>query len=149
MRERIDEIDLAIVKQLWDGRKPYSEVADKLGVATNTVRNRVNKMIESGALQIIALLNPDVLPDHQSAYIGIKVEPQKLQVAVQQISALKGVVAAVQVSGRFDIIALAMFNATYTFRQFHEERISQVDGILSTESFFVTPGDQFQLRYVL
>ncbi len=149
MTQKIDETDLDIVRLLWDGRIPYSDIADKLGLATNTVRNRVNHMIETGVLQIIGLINPEAIEGHQAAYIGIKVLPQKIESAQKEINSLKGVVAATQVSGRFDIIALVMFNKTYTFRTFHEEHLSKVEGLLSTETFFTVPGDGFQLRYVL
>lgn len=149
MSKKIDETDLDIVRLLWDGRIPYSEIGNKLGLATNTVRNRVNQMTDSGALQIIGLINPDVIEGHSAAYIGIKIEPRKIQSALKEINTLKGVVAAVQVSGRFDIIAMVMFNNNYTFRDFHEEKLSRVEGLLSTETFFIVPGDNFQLRYVL
>ena len=147
--QKIDETDLDIVRLLWDGRTPYSEIAAKLGLATNSVRNRVNQMIENGVLQIIGLINPEAIEGHHAAYIGIKLLPQKIKSAHKEINALRGVVAATQVSGRFDIIALVMFNKTYTFRHFYEEHLSKVDGLLSSETFFAVPGDGFQLRYVL
>lgn len=149
MTQKIDETDLDIVRLLWNGRTPFGDIAEKLGLATNTVRNRVNQMIDNGTLQIIGLINPDAIEDHQAAFIGIKVQPSKYQAALKEINALKGVVSAVQVSGRFDIMALVMFNKTYSFRHFYEQHLSRVDGLVGSETFFVTPGEGFQLRYVL
>lgn len=149
MTQKIDETDLEIVRLLWNGRTPYGEIAAQLGLATNTVRNRVNQMLENGTLQIIGLINPEAIEGHQSAFIGIKVMPKKMHSALQEINALKGVVSAVQVSGRFDIIALVMFNKTYSFRYFYEKHLCFVDGLVSSETFFVSPGEGFQLRYAL
>jgi len=149
MSYKPDSYDLDIIRNLWDGRTLYQEIAEKVGLTTNTVRNRVNKMIESGVLQIIALVNPAALEQHQSAYIGFKVLPQKVTEALKTVASLKNVVGCSSVSGRFDILGIFMFNGEYTYQRFVEEELKKVDGLLSTETFFVIGGDTFQLRYVL
>jgi len=149
MGQKLDSYDIDIIRNLWDGRTPYQEIAEKVGLTTNTVRNRVNKMLESGALQIISLVNPTALEDHQAAYIGFKVLPNKMTSALNAISKLKGVVGASSVSGRFDIMAVVMFNTEHSYQRFLEEELRLVDGLLSTETFFAIGGDTFQLRYVL
>ena len=145
----IDDTDLNIIRQLWNGRTPFSEIAEKIGLTTNTVRNRVNRLIENGILQIIGLVDPDAIPNHASAFIGFKIEPQKLKLALQQIGKLKGVVAATCVSGRFDIIAVVLFNEDYNHRHFIFNEMAKVSGIISTETFFTTEAVNWQLRYVL
>ncbi len=149
MGQKLDSYDIDIIRNLWDGRTPYQEIAEKVGLTTNTVRSRVNKMLESGALQIISLVNPTALEDHQAAYIGFKVLPYKMTEALNSISKLKGVVGASSVSGRFDIMAVVMFNTEHSYQRFLEEELRLVDGLLSTETFFAIGGDTFQLRYVL
>ncbi len=149
MAYTLDEHDLKIIQNLWNGRTPYKEVAKKVGLTTNTVRNRVNRMLESGALQIISLVNPAALENHQSAWIGFKVLPQNAATALQDISRLKGVVGAASVSGRFDIMAIVMFNKEHSYQRFLEEELKKVQGLLSSETFFVIGGETFQLRYVL
>lgn len=149
MAYKLDSYDLDIIRNLWNGRTPYQEIAKKVGLTTNTVRSRVNRMLESGALQIISLVNPTSLENHQAAYIGFKVQPHKTTKALEVISALKGVVGASTVSGRFDIMAIVMFNEEHSYQRFLDEELRQVDGLLSTETFFTIGGDTFQLRYVL
>jgi Lrp/AsnC family transcriptional regulator for asnA, asnC and gidA len=149
MAHKLDSYDIEIIRNLWDGRTPYQKIAKKVGLTTNTVRSRVNKMLESGVLQIISLVNPTALDNHQAAYIGFKVLPYKMTEALNAISKLKGVVGASSVSGRFDIMAVVMFNADHSYQRFLEEELKHVDGLLSTETFFAIGGDTFQLRYVL
>jgi Lrp/AsnC family transcriptional regulator, regulator for asnA, asnC and gidA len=149
MASKIDKYDIDIIRNLWDGRTPYQEIAEKVGLTTNTVRSRVNKMLESGVLQIISLVNPNAIENHQSAFIGFKVLPQNANEALKAISSLVGVVGAASVSGRFDIMGIVMFNEEHTYRRFIDEEIKKVDGLLSCETFFVIGGDGFQLRYVL
>jgi Lrp/AsnC family transcriptional regulator for asnA, asnC and gidA len=106
-------------------------------------------MLESGTLQIISLVNPTALDNHQAAYIGFKVQPHKSTQALEAISGLKGVVVASSVSGRFDVIAVVMFNEEHSYQKFLDEELRQVEGLLSTETFFAIGGATFQLRYVL
>jgi Lrp/AsnC family transcriptional regulator, regulator for asnA, asnC and gidA len=149
MTKKLDQRDMEIVRNLWDGRTPYADIAERVGLTTNTVRNRVNRMIESGILQIIGLVDPGAIEEHQSAFIGFKVIPREVGSALDHISGLKGVVGAATVSGRFDIMAVVMFNKTFSYNRFLEEELQNIPGLLSTETFFVVGGKDFQLRYVL
>ncbi|MBI9108487.1 MAG: Lrp/AsnC family transcriptional regulator [Spirochaetales bacterium] len=146
---KLDKTDLEIVQNLWDGRTPYSEIADKIGLTTNTVRNRVNKLLELGVLQIISLVEPSAIEGHHSAFIGFKVLPDKVKSCLTQISELKGIVGAARVSGRFDVIAVLLYNDEYSYERFLEEELQKVEGVTSTETFFTIGGANFQLRYVL
>lgn len=149
MARKLDKHDIRIIQNLWNGRTPYRDIAKKVGLTTNTVRSRVNRMLESGALQIISLVNPSALEDHQSAWIGFKVLPQNANKALKAVCGLTGVVGASTVSGRFDIMAIVMFNREHSYQRFLEEELKKVEGLLSSETFFVIGGDTFQLRYVL
>ena len=146
---KLDKIDLEIVQNLWNGRTPYKEVADKIGLTTNTVRNRVNKMLENDVLQIISLVKPTAIEGNSSAFIGFKISPLKVKTALTQISGLKGVVGATMVSGRFDIIAVIMYNEEHSYEKFLEEELQKIEGLASMETFFSVGGPTFQLRYVL
>lgn len=146
---KLDKIDLEIVQNLWNGRTPYSVVAKKMGLTTNTVRNRVNKMLKRGALQIISLVEPSAIEGHYSAFIGFKILPHKVKTALTQIAGLMGIVGASMVSGRFDVMAVLMYNGEHTYERFLEEELPKVEGLLSSETFFSIGGANFQLRYVL
>lgn len=149
MSYKLDKTDIEIVRSLWDGRTPYSTIAEKVGLTTNTVRKRVNKMLEENVLQIISLINPTAIEGHLSAFIGFKLIPQNVHKALDQVSSMKGVVGAAKVSGRFDIMAVVMFNDEHSYNRFIEEELPKVEGLLSSETFFVIGGETFQLRYVL
>ncbi|MER6529642.1 Lrp/AsnC family transcriptional regulator [Streptomyces sp. NPDC001508] len=69
----IDELDRNIVRSLTrDGRTPYTTLARELGVSEATVRQRVSRLQDSGALRIVALCNPLTL-GHQSVRLMIRV----------------------------------------------------------------------------
>lgn len=148
-RTMIDATDLEIVRHLWDGRKPFADIAEKMGITTNTVRSRVQQLQKTGVLQIIGLVDPQSIPGHSSAFIGYKIEPAKISKAMQQIQSLKGIVAAACVSGRLDAISCVMFNQENTYRDFLFNEVPKVEGLISIETFFIVEADQFNLRYVL
>jgi Lrp/AsnC family transcriptional regulator for asnA, asnC and gidA len=146
---KTDDTDLAIIRHLWNGRTPFSKIAKELGITTNTVRARVNKLVDNGVLQIIGLVDPDAVPSHSSAIMAFKIKPKVSQKAVKQIGELNGVVMAGCVSGRFDIMALVFFNAQYTHRDFVFNELAKVEGIVSVETFFKMDAVNWQMRYVL
>ena len=145
----MDETNLAIIRHLWNGRKPYAEIAEELGITTNTVRNRVNRMLEAGALQIIGLVDPGAIKGHYSAFLTFRIEFNKIEAALEQIGAMKEVVAAIAVSGGFDIIAACFFNEEHNHNRFIYEKLQKVDGIKSVETHFTNKHVNWQLRYVL
>ena len=71
---RIDDTNKAIVSQLEDGRKPYSAIAESLGITENTVRARVNRMQEEGVLRIMGLVDPEKVPGLQVVMMGVKLK---------------------------------------------------------------------------
>ncbi|PVE13372.1 Lrp/AsnC family transcriptional regulator [Streptomyces scopuliridis] len=69
----IDDLDRGIMRILTrNGRTPYTAVARELGTSEATVRQRVTRLQESGALRIVALCNPLTL-GHQSVRLMIRV----------------------------------------------------------------------------
>jgi Lrp/AsnC family transcriptional regulator, regulator for asnA, asnC and gidA len=59
MDPALDELDRLIVRELeQDGRRPFREIARSLEVSEATVRARVRRMEQAGALRIVAFADP-------------------------------------------------------------------------------------------
>ena len=55
----LDETDKALIEALQhDGRMPYTRLADRVGLSEAAVRQRVQRLIESGVCQIVAVTDP-------------------------------------------------------------------------------------------
>jgi Lrp/AsnC family transcriptional regulator for asnA, asnC and gidA len=80
MNERhFDELDFAILAHIQkDGRKSFTEIGIDLDIATNTVRNRVNRMQMDEVIKIIAQVDPHYAGFDASADIRVSVEPSSL-----------------------------------------------------------------------
>ncbi len=102
---RLDETDKAIIRELQtDGRMPYSQLAPLVGLSEAATRQRVNRLTERGVMQIVAVTDPVALGFGYTAWLGITVDDNALNVskALADIAELDYVLVA---GGRFDILA--------------------------------------------
>ena len=71
----IDDVDKAIIEQLQqDGRLPYTKLGAAVGLSEAAVRQRVQRLVESGVVQIVAVTDPLTLGFRREAMIGLKIE---------------------------------------------------------------------------
>jgi len=146
---KIDEINIAIIRHLRDGRKSFRQIAKALGVSENTVRGRVNHLIAEGVLDIMGLVNPEKIPEHRTAIIGVKLSTMDLIGKAEEFSKLRGVFSACVVTGRFDIIVMVLFNEEFRLLDFIAEEISKVSEVQSVETFVVYKGYNLMVPYLL
>lgn len=146
---KLDELNFQIIKQLRDGRKLFRIIAEELSVARNTVRTRVQKMINDGVLKITGLVNPDKLPNHQVVILGVKVDYIKVSEKAREFSKIKGVVSVVVVTGRYDIILTVLLNENFNLLDFFNNEMSKIDGVRDCETFTVLGNVGFKVPYVL
>ncbi len=70
----MDPLSKKIVQRLRrDGRAPYSQIADQLGATRSAVASRVNAMLSSGELRIIAAPHPRLLGLEVGAHISLRI----------------------------------------------------------------------------
>ena len=101
--EALDPMSMAIIDSLRaDGRKPYATVAKELGVSEATVRQRAQRLIEQGHMQVVAVTNP-VGRGHYTSMLLLKIDGDVERVA-EQLRGLAEVTFAVAVAGVRDIV---------------------------------------------
>jgi Lrp/AsnC family transcriptional regulator for asnA, asnC and gidA len=133
-----DETDWKIISILKEGYVPNNTIALELGVSEGTVRARLKKLKEAGILQIRALINPDVLENKQLVIVAMRVAESKLlDRKAEELSHLKNVLSVSIASGRYDLIAEVLLDSNRGLVHFLTEELSQVEGILASESFIM------------
>ncbi len=149
--KKIDETNKAILRQLIDGRKAYSAIAEELSITENTVRARVNKLIEEGVLQISGLVNPEVFPGLQIVLMGVKLKTLDLGRKAQEFSLLRGVVSAVVVTGRYDLIVQVVLSEKeeLSLLDFFKKELAKVPEVLEVETFVVYQSYNYKVPYIL
>ncbi len=146
---KIDNTSLAIIKHLRDGRKSFREIADELSLSENTVRARVNKLLDEGVLAISGLVDPEALPGHMLAFIGVKLKTMDLVNKGKEFSELKSVVSVSVVTGRFDLMLLILLNKGFSLLEFYTEEVVRIKDVQSVETFVVYKGYNMKVPYIL
>ncbi len=117
-----------------DGRRPYSEIAQKLQVSEGTVRNRVNGMKDAGLLRIVAIADPTASDYKADAMICLKVAPGVTpQTVAERLGKLSSVVYILWVTGRFDLLVELICDEPGDLAGFLEEHIHGVEDIVDAE----------------
>jgi Lrp/AsnC family transcriptional regulator for asnA, asnC and gidA len=145
---KIDKINLSIIKHLRDGRKSYKKIADELSLSENTVRSRVNKLIDEGVLEITGLVDVQAVSDHRVVIVGVKLATMELVKKGEEFSRLKGVIAVNVVTGRFDLILIVLLKPGFGLLEFYTEEVSKLSEVQSVETFVVYKSYNLKVPYI-
>ena len=100
----LDAIDQRIIEFLQEnGRESFARIAEAIGIPSSTVRDRTKRMIESGVLQIVALVTPPEGGKEVVASVGVKLNGGTYQRAADEILKMEEVSRLVICSGSFDL----------------------------------------------
>lgn len=146
---KIDETSLAIIKHLREGRKSFQKIAEDLSITENTVRARVNRLIEERVLAVTGLVDPEAIPGHRLVLVGIKLGTMDLVTKGEEFSRLKGVVSVCVVTGRYDLILTVLLSDAYDLLQFYTEEVSRIQDVQSAETFVVYKTYNLKVPYIL
>ena len=70
----LDDVSKAIIEQLQqDGRRSYAAIGKVVGLSEAAVRQRVQRLTESGVMQVVAVTDPMQLGFARQAMVGIRV----------------------------------------------------------------------------
>ena len=134
-RPGIDDLDKSIIKCLQqDGRRPYAQIGRQLKVPEATVRQRAERLISRGIVQVVGITDPLAMGFQQPALIGLKVEAGKLEKIAEQIASLDEVTYVVITAGRFDLFCEVVCEDNEHLLRVLTDRLASIDGIRSTET---------------
>ena len=145
----IDHTNLAIIKQLRNGRKSYKKIAEELSLSENTVRARVHKLMREGILEISGVIDPQAINGHRVIMVGVKLQTMDLVKKGKEFSKIKGVVSVSVVTGRFDLILVVLLKPGFDLLEFYTEEVSKIKDVQSVETFVVYKSYNLKVPYVL
>ena len=104
VRVLLDEISKEIIEQLQqDGRRSYAKIAEAVGLSEAAVRQRVQRLIDGGAMQIVAVTDPMTLGFRRQTMIGVRSSGDLDHVA-DQLAAMDEIDYVVIIAGSFDLL---------------------------------------------
>jgi Lrp/AsnC family transcriptional regulator for asnA, asnC and gidA len=131
----LDEVDKRIIEQLQqDGRRPYTQIAPAVGLSEAAVRQRVQRLIDSGVMQIVGVTDPKMLGFGRQAMIGLSVEGDTRTIA-DALAALDEVVYVVLTAGSLDLLVEVVVEDDEHLLELLNDKIRSIEGVRDTETF--------------
>lgn len=134
----LDDLDRKIIRKLqYDGRAPFTQVAEELGISEGTVRNRVNRLTDAGVMQVVAIVQPQFLGWDAAALIGLNIQHDRVEAVAHEIARFPEVSYLLMASGGYDLFAEVYCQDMAHLVTFLNHKLRQVPGIQRTETFMI------------
>ncbi|MEH1097713.1 Lrp/AsnC family transcriptional regulator [Micromonospora sp. CPCC 205561] len=130
----LDDVAKQIIEQLQeDGRRPYATIGKAVGLSEAAVRQRVQRLLDTGVMQIVAVTDPLQLGFSRQAMIGLRTDGD-LEAVADRLAELDEVDYVVITAGSFDLLTEVVCRNDDHLLEILQ-RLRAVDGVLSTEAF--------------
>jgi DNA-binding Lrp family transcriptional regulator len=133
----LDDHDRELMALLQeDSRASYQALATATGMSPATVRRRVERLISTGAVFLVAVPNWPRLGLNLIAFVGISVELSRLKHVASEISKMDEFFWVAMTTGDYDLLAEIVLPTNSDVAEFVTERIAPIEGIRSFRLLF-------------
>lgn len=130
----LDDISRQIIEQLQeDGRRPYSTIGEAVGLSEAAVRQRVQRLRDTGVIQIVAVSDPLQVGLFRQAMIAINVEGP-IEPVADALAEMEEIAYVVVCAGRFDVLCEAVCADDATLLELISSRIRTLPGVRNAET---------------
>ena len=131
----LDDVSKAIIEQLQqDGRRSYAAIGKVVGLSEAAVRQRVQRLIDAGVMQVVAVTDPLELGFARQAMVGIRVRGP-LDTVADALAELPEVDYVVITAGSYDLLAEVVCESDDHLLELISDKMRTIDGVVSTETF--------------
>ncbi len=131
----LDETNKRIIERLQrDGRTSYAALATVVGLSEAAVRQRVQRLLDSGVMQIVAVTDPLMLGFARQVMVGLRVEGDIRPVA-DALAAVPEVDYVVICAGGYDLLVELVCTDDADLLRLLNDTIRTIPGVRSTETF--------------
>ena len=131
----LDEVSKAIIEELQqDGRRSYAAIGKVVGLSEAAVRQRVQRLIEGGVMQVVAVTDPLELGFARQAMVGIRVAGP-LEPVADRIAELDEVDYVVVTAGSYDLLVEVVCESDEHLLELISAKLRTIEGVMATETF--------------
>ena len=131
----LDEVSKSIIAELQhDGRRSYAAIGKVVGLSEAAVRQRVQRLIDHGVMQVVAVTDPLEIGFSRQAMIGVRVNGAMEPVA-DALAAMTEVDYVVITAGSFDLLAEVVAESDEHLLEVVSQRIRAIPQVVATETF--------------
>jgi Lrp/AsnC family transcriptional regulator for asnA, asnC and gidA len=132
---QLDDVSRQIVAHLQqDGRRSYASIGKAVGMSEAAVRQRVQRLIDAGVMQVVAVTDPLELGFARQAMVGIKVVGN-LETVADALAKIPEVDYVVITAGAYDILAEIVCESDEQLLDLLSDQIRGIEGVVGTETF--------------
>lgn len=132
----MDELDRKIIEILQtDGRATHAHMARALRCSEGTVRRRLNNLIEDKVIRVVAIAEPEQLGFHTSAFIGLQIDPARVETVADTLADLPETEHVAITTGSYDIFLWVNLASSEALASFLHHKVGTVEGVRQTETF--------------
>lgn len=133
-RTQLDPIDRSIIEELQrDGRVPFTRLGTAVGLSEAAARQRVQRLVDAGVMQVVAVTNPLSQGKRRMAMMGITAEGP-IDAIAAALQAMPDIDYLVVTAGSFDLMAEVVVEDDQHLLDL-TNRVRAVPGVRSTQSF--------------
>ena len=115
-------------------RRSYAAIGKVVGLSEAAVRQRVQRLIDGGVMQVVAVTDPLELGFARQAMVGVRVQGPLEKVA-DALASLDEVDYVVITAGSFDLLVEVVCESDDHLLDLISSRIRTVEGVVATETF--------------
>ena len=131
---QLDDLSKSIIEMLQaDGRRSYAGIGKAIGLSEAAVRQRVQRMVDAGVMQIVAVTDPMQLGFARQAMIAIRCTGDTFKVA-EKLATIEAVEYVVLTAGSFDLLAEVVCEDDASLLEVLNTQIRAIDGVVFTET---------------
>ncbi len=142
----LDALDFQILNVLMkDGQTSNVDMSRAFGTSVNTIRNRIQRMIDNKVLQVIGVTNPVLLGFDVHVIIGVDVDYPFITSVAEGFAQMKPVRYVAYAAGEHDLVVMAFFKDSEHFFHWLTEQVSQLKGITGMKTMII--GQELKRNY--
>jgi Lrp/AsnC family transcriptional regulator, regulator for asnA, asnC and gidA len=131
----MDDVSKQLIEELQrDGRRSYAALAKTVGLSEAAVRQRVQRLIDSGVMQVVAVTDPLQVGFSRQAMVGVRADGDLVELA-EALGKIDEVDYVVITAGSFDILCELVCEDDDHLLRVLSERIRVLPGVRDTETF--------------
>lgn len=145
----IDDMDRQLIEMLSrDARISNRKIALALNVTEGTVRGRIKRLQQDGLLSFTAITSFDLDTANKLAFIGVQADIGNLREIANTISGIPAVTSVLITMGRFNILAICLFDELADLHAVASDQILALAGVHHVETSVAVKTLKYNSRIV-